>query len=75
MELINQLAEQYAVSFSSPEDALTGEVSAFTTQTHPHAHMLSGHAQGAFLRATPGRPSITVCSRLTAEARLSEANR
>ena len=37
MELINQLAEQYAVSFSSPEDALTGEVSAFTTQTHTHA--------------------------------------
>ena len=49
MELINQLAEQYAVSFSSPEDALTGEVSAFTTQTHPHAHMLSGQVQGSFL--------------------------
>lgn len=49
MELVNQLAEQYAAAYSSPEDVLTGEVSAYTMQTHPHAHMLSGHVQGSFL--------------------------
>lgn len=49
MELIHHLAEQYADFFSSPEDGLIQKVSAYTMQTHPHAHMLSGHVQGSFL--------------------------
>ena len=49
MELINHLAEQYAGVFSSPEDDLIRKVSEYTMQTHPDAHMLSGHVQGNFL--------------------------
>jgi caffeoyl-CoA O-methyltransferase len=49
MELIHQLAELYAVTFSSPEDDLTKRLSVDTMNTHPHAHMLSGHVQGKFL--------------------------
>lgn len=49
MELIHHLAEQYAGVISSPEDDLIRKVSAYTLQTHPHAHMLSGHVQGSFL--------------------------
>jgi caffeoyl-CoA O-methyltransferase len=49
MELINHLAEKYAAVFSSPEDDLTRKVSEYTMQTHPNAHMLSGHVQGDFL--------------------------
>lgn len=49
MELIHYKAEQYAGAFSSPEDDLIREVSAYTLQTHPHAQMLSGHVQGIFL--------------------------
>jgi caffeoyl-CoA O-methyltransferase len=47
--LINTLAEQYASKFSEQEDVLLNEVSAYTMQNHPHAHMLSGQVQGAFL--------------------------
>lgn len=47
--LINTLAEQYASKFSKQEDALLKEVSEYTTKNHPHAHMLSGQVQGAFL--------------------------
>ncbi len=43
------LAERYADNFSSSEDDLIHQVSVFTTTTHPHAHMLSGHVQGNFL--------------------------
>lgn len=49
MELIYPLAEQYAGAFSFREDDLLQQVSAYTIQTHPHAHMLSGHVQGSFL--------------------------
>ncbi|MEO6732884.1 MAG: O-methyltransferase [Ferruginibacter sp.] len=49
MELINHLAEEYAGAFTSAEDELIKEVSAYTMQTHPQAHMLSGHVQGRFL--------------------------
>ena len=47
--LINSLAQNYAAAFSEPEDALQAEVYAYTIQHHPHAHMLSGQVQGAFL--------------------------
>lgn len=49
MELINQLAEQYADNNTSPEDELLQQVAAFTMSNHAHAHMLSGHVQGSFL--------------------------
>lgn len=47
--LINILAEEYASKFSEQEDALLKEVSEYTMKNHPHAHMLSGQVQGAFL--------------------------
>ncbi|MFT3681535.1 MAG: O-methyltransferase [Ferruginibacter sp.] len=47
--LVNTLAENYAAKFSEQEDALLKEVADFTTKNHPHAHMLSGQVQGAFL--------------------------
>ena len=49
MELINEIAEQYAAINSSPESDLLKAISAYTMQNHPHAHMLSGQVQGSFL--------------------------
>lgn len=49
MELVNHLAKQYAEDISSPEGDLIRKISAFTMQTHAHAHMLSGQVQGTFL--------------------------
>jgi predicted O-methyltransferase YrrM len=63
MELINELAEQYAAINSSSETDLLKEVSDYTMQNHPHAHMLSGHVQGSFL---------TILSRLLQPRRILE---
>ena len=49
MELINQLAQDYAEKFSSAEDALLKEVNDFTMQNHSESIMLSGHLQGKVL--------------------------
>jgi len=49
VELVNSLAEKYAADFSSKEDELLAEVAGYTERNHPHAHMLSGSVQGAFL--------------------------
>jgi caffeoyl-CoA O-methyltransferase len=49
MDLVNQLAEQYAAKYSSPENDLLCSIHTQTAQQHPHAHMLSGHVQGNFL--------------------------
>ena len=49
MELINPLAQQYAESFSTPEDELLHEINLYTVQQHPEFHMLSGHLQGKLL--------------------------
>jgi caffeoyl-CoA O-methyltransferase len=49
MEIINNLAEEYARNFSSKEDELLAEIAAYTNQFHPHAQMLSGDVQGKFL--------------------------
>ena len=46
MELINEQAQQYAEKFSSPENELLRKINSYT-QTHPEAHMLSGHLQGS----------------------------
>lgn len=48
-DLINNLAEQYASRYSTPEDDLMKKIAEYTTQTHTNAHMLSGHIQGKFL--------------------------
>ncbi len=49
MELVNQLAEQYAGAISSLEDELLRRISEETMLHHPQAHMLSGPVQGRFL--------------------------
>ena len=49
MELVNNIAEQYAEKFTSSEDALMHAVNEHTMKTHPHAQMLSGHVQGKLL--------------------------
>jgi caffeoyl-CoA O-methyltransferase len=48
-DIVNSLADQYAADFTSPEDYLLKRVADETNQSHPHAHMLSGHVQGKFL--------------------------
>jgi predicted O-methyltransferase YrrM len=48
VELINKSAEAYSKNFSSSEDELLSEISAFTFH-HQHAEMLSGHVQGKIL--------------------------
>jgi predicted O-methyltransferase YrrM len=50
MEIVNPLAQQYAESFTTPDDALLQEIADYTNQTHAKAHMLSGHLQGQFLQ-------------------------
>ncbi|MBX3238510.1 MAG: O-methyltransferase [Chitinophagaceae bacterium] len=47
--IVNPLAEQYALQFTSGEDYLLNELAAFTTATHPKGHMLSGALQGKLL--------------------------
>jgi caffeoyl-CoA O-methyltransferase len=42
-------AEAYALAFTSSENDLLKEISAYTAANHPHAHMLSGEVQGKFL--------------------------
>jgi len=49
MEIVNPLAQQYAESFTTPDDALLQEVTDYTLQHHAKSHMLSGHLQGKFL--------------------------
>lgn len=48
-ELVNGLAEKYTARFSEEGDALLKEITQYTEQHHPHAHMLSGQVQGALL--------------------------
>jgi predicted O-methyltransferase YrrM len=49
MELINPLVQSYAEKYTSAEDALLQEIAAYTYNSHPKSHMLSGHLQGKFL--------------------------
>jgi len=50
MDIVHPVAQQYAEKYTSSEDVLLNEVLHFTLQNHPHAHMVSGHLQGAFLQ-------------------------
>ncbi|HRN55064.1 MAG TPA: O-methyltransferase [Agriterribacter sp.] len=63
VELLNPLAEAYAERFSGVEDALLQEVAAYTYETHPRAHMLSGRVQGKLL---------TMLSRMISPSRILE---
>ena len=49
MPLLNPLAEEYAIRYSTPEDPLVKQVATFTRAHVPDPQMLSGHLQGKFL--------------------------
>lgn len=49
MELINSLAEQYALRHTTPLSELQQEVYDYTIAQHPESHMISGPVQGQFL--------------------------
>jgi caffeoyl-CoA O-methyltransferase len=49
MEIVNQVAEDYAKQNTAPLDEVLQEVERFTLSNHPHAQMLSGHVQGKLL--------------------------
>lgn len=48
-EIISPAAEKYAADHTSPEPAEVVLCHAETQQSHPEAHMLSGHVQGRLL--------------------------
>jgi len=48
MDLIHPLVQSYAEKFTSAEDPLLKTINQ-QTQSHAHAHMLSGHVQGKLL--------------------------
>ena len=49
MDWIIEKVNDYAAAFSSAEEGLLAEISAFTAAQHPEPHMLSGHVQGRVL--------------------------
>lgn len=49
MDLIHQLAHDYALKHSSPMDDLLGEIHQYTLDNHPESHMISGPLQGNLL--------------------------
>ena len=49
LDLINPFVQEYAESYSSPEDTLLKEVNDYTRQNHSESVMLSGHLQGKVL--------------------------
>ena len=49
MDLIHQLANDYALKHSSQIDDLLSEVNQYTIKNHPEAHMISGALQGNLL--------------------------
>jgi predicted O-methyltransferase YrrM len=50
MLLVNHIAEEYAVQYSSSLNTILQQVESDTLQQHAHAHMLSGHVQGKLLQ-------------------------
>lgn len=49
MDLVHQLAQDYALKNSSPMDELLSEIHQYTLDNHPEAHMISGPLQGNLL--------------------------
>lgn len=48
-EVISTLAEAYVDQFTSEEDELLRRINKETVESHPLAHMISGHVQGKLL--------------------------
>lgn len=49
MDLIHQLANEYALKHSTPMDNLLSEIHQYTLDNHPESHMISGPLQGNLL--------------------------
>ncbi len=49
MDVIHQLANEYALKHSSPMDELLSEIHRYTLENHPESHMISGQLQGNLL--------------------------
>jgi caffeoyl-CoA O-methyltransferase len=49
MDIIHQLANEYALRHSSPMDELLSEIHHYTLENHPESHMISGPLQGNLL--------------------------
>jgi len=49
MQWIDKLAEDYALTYTSPLDDVLMKVYKDTNETHPEAHMISSPVQGKFL--------------------------
>ena len=49
MDLIHQLANEYALKHSSSMDELLSEIYQYTLENHPESHMISGPLQGNLL--------------------------
>jgi predicted O-methyltransferase YrrM len=49
MEILRDEVNDYVDRYASPLDALLAENETATRQTHPEAHMISGHVQGKVL--------------------------
>lgn len=49
VEIVNVLAQAYSEQFTTGENELLEEVAAYTSECHPHGHMLSGQVQGRLL--------------------------
>ena len=49
VEILNVLAQVYSEQYTTGEDELLEEVAVYTSENHPHAHMLSGQVQGKLL--------------------------
>jgi caffeoyl-CoA O-methyltransferase len=50
VEIVNHTAEEYAAMFTTAETGVLKKVNNDTAASHPKAHMLSGHVQGALLQ-------------------------
>jgi caffeoyl-CoA O-methyltransferase len=50
LQLVNQIAEQYALQHTSPQNKLLQKIIDDTTKNHPLHHMLSGQVQGRLLQ-------------------------
>lgn len=49
MDFIHQLANDYALKYSTPMDDLLNEIHQYTVEHHPESHMISGPLQGNLL--------------------------
>lgn len=50
MHIVNELAQQYAEKYTTPEEEILKEMVAYTVTNHSEPHMLSGHLQGQLLQ-------------------------